>query len=163
MTTTGNSNTTTTGDCGIIEITGNLFDAPIDCSLAHCVAEDMRMGRGIAYMFRIQYNNVNKLLEQRKRTGEVAVLQIENDRYVYYLVTKDKSYNRPTLSALESSLTAMRKHAEKHTVKKIAMPRIGCGLDRLMWQSVKPLIQKVFAGSEIEIIVYNLQTDRHIK
>lgn len=34
------------------EVDGDLFDAPKECSLAHCVATDMRMGSGIAVNFR---------------------------------------------------------------------------------------------------------------
>ena len=34
------------------EIDGDLFTAPTECSLAHCVATDMRMGSGIAVSFR---------------------------------------------------------------------------------------------------------------
>jgi hypothetical protein len=34
------------------EVTGDLFEAPKEFSLAHCVASDMRMGSGIAVNFR---------------------------------------------------------------------------------------------------------------
>jgi hypothetical protein len=34
------------------EVFGDLFDAPKEWSLAHCVATDMRMGSGIAVSFR---------------------------------------------------------------------------------------------------------------
>lgn len=36
----------------IREIDGDLFGAPKDESLAHCVAADMRLGAGIAVKFR---------------------------------------------------------------------------------------------------------------
>ena len=41
--------------------------------------------------------------------GGVAVLK-RNDRFVYYLVTKEKYWNKPTLQALESSVKQMLKH-----------------------------------------------------
>lgn len=34
------------------EIEGDLFSAPENYSLAHCVSEDMRMGAGIATIFK---------------------------------------------------------------------------------------------------------------
>jgi len=36
----------------VTEVDGDLFTAPKECSLAHCVATDMRMGSGIAVSFR---------------------------------------------------------------------------------------------------------------
>jgi hypothetical protein len=41
------------------EVDGDLFEAPKEYSLAHCVAADMRMGSGIAVSFRYQntFNN----------------------------------------------------------------------------------------------------------
>lgn len=35
----------------------------------------------------------------------------------------------------------------------IAMPKIGCGLDKLEWSKVKAIIEEVFAGTDIEILI----------
>lgn len=40
-------------------------------------------------------------------------------------------------------------------VHKLAIPRIGCGLDGLEWDKVKDQLNEVFAGESIEIVVYN--------
>lgn len=41
-------------------------------------------------------------------------------------------------------------------VNKIAMPKIGCGLDKQNWSDIKPLIEKVFGDTDIEIVVCSL-------
>lgn len=41
-------------------------------------------------------------------------------------------------------------------VGKLAMPKIGCGLDRLNWDDVSYLIQDIFKDIDIEIRVYYL-------
>uniref|UniRef100_A0A3B3X625 Macro domain-containing protein n=1 Tax=Poecilia mexicana TaxID=48701 RepID=A0A3B3X625_9TELE len=38
--------------CKIKYVTGDLFSAPNQESLAHCVSEDLRMGKGIAVLFK---------------------------------------------------------------------------------------------------------------
>ena len=38
-------------------------------------------------------------------------------------------------------------------IDRIAMPRIGCGLDRLKWPLVRALIKDVFRDEDIEILV----------
>ena len=40
---------------------------------------------------------------------------------------------------------------------KIAMPQIGCGLDRLKWKDVSDVIKDVFADTDIEILVCKLK------
>lgn len=78
------------------------------------------------------------------------------DRYIYYLVTKEKSGKGffPTYESLELSLEAMRKHMIANEVKELAMPQIGCGIDGLKWNEVEERIRKVFSESDIEITVY---------
>ena len=38
-------------------------------------------------------------------------------------------------------------------IKKLVMPKIGCGLDRLSWDKVEPMIQEIFKDLDIEIVV----------
>lgn len=78
------------------------------------------------------------------------------DRFIYYLVTKDKSGNGlyPTYEALELSLKAMHDHMIANNVKELAMPQIGCGIDGLKWNEVEEKIRKVFDQTDIEITVY---------
>ena len=40
-------------------------------------------------------------------------------------------------------------------VTKLAIPRIGCGLDGLVWNKVLDLIREIFVEDDVEITVYN--------
>lgn len=44
---------------------------------------------------------------------------------------------------------------KQNDVKKLAVPRIGCGLDGLQWDKVKDQLNEVFNGEPIEIVVWN--------
>ncbi len=51
----------------------------------------------------------------------------------------------------------MRDHALKNKVERICMPKIGCGLDGLQWESgVRPIICSVFGKSNIRVDIYSL-------
>ena len=50
------------------EVRGDLFQCPSSASLAHCVSEDMAMGKGIAKIFKNQFGGVKELKEQGKVT-----------------------------------------------------------------------------------------------
>ncbi|XP_026462375.1 uncharacterized protein LOC113364119 [Ctenocephalides felis] len=130
----------------------DLFTVSEDYSLCHCVAEDFTMGAGIAVLFRDKFGQVAELLQQRPKTGGFAYLKDKN-RFIYYLVTKQRSTGKPRIEDLESSLTQMRDHMLENNVTKLAMPKIGCGLDRLQWHDVSRLIRKIFHNDSLDILV----------
>ena len=47
----------------------------------------------------------------------------------------------------------MKHICKTHNIKKIAMPLIGCGLDRLEWYKVSEIIKRLFSNTDIEILV----------
>ena len=80
-------------------------------------------------------------------------------KFIYNLVTKSRYFDKPTYENLWQSLQAMKEHAVKNQVKNIAMPKIGCGLDMLEWNTVSNLIMNVFLDTPINIDVYLLESD----
>jgi len=141
------------------EVAGDLFSAPADFALAHCVAQDFRMGSGIAVKFKEEFKGVGELLDQNVIVGGCAHLQ-RNNRYIFYLVTKEVSIGKPTYDTLRASLRTMRSKCLRFGVKKLAMPRIGCGLDKLDWSRVKSSINEIFNDTGIEIQVYEFNVER---
>ena len=137
------------------EVQGDLFTCPDSSSLAHCISEDVRMGKGIATVFKKKFGRVAEIRSQRQRPGGVAVLKCEN-RFVYYLVTKQKYFHKPTYETLKSSVKAMRDHCIENAVKELCMPRIGCGLDKLEWNRVRTILEKEFSETSVRITVYSL-------
>lgn len=91
------------------EIEGDLFSSPKTYSLAHCVAADLKMGAGIAVAFRDKFGQVNKLKEQGIKAGGVAILK-DDSRFIYYLISKNDTYKKPTYQDLFLSLHAMKNH-----------------------------------------------------
>lgn len=72
---------------------------------------------------------------------------------VFNLITKARSNGKPTMKSLVSALWKMKVLAVGQGVTRIAMPRIGCGLDRLNWPEVKLALQDVFGKTDIELLV----------
>ena len=135
---------------------GDLFSCPEDESLAHCVSADLKMSKGIAVIFKDRFKGVRELEKQQPKIGNCVSLK-RDLRFVYYLVTKERYFHKPTYNTLERSLIAMREHSVINGVSKISMPKIGSGLDRLDWKQVKEMIEKVFKNTNIRITVYILR------
>lgn len=58
------------------------------------------------------FGQIQALKNQNVQPGGVAVLK-DNDRYIYYMVTKMNAYNKPTYQNMFMSLTAMKDHMVK--------------------------------------------------
>jgi len=132
---------------------------PVDFALAHCVAQDFQRGSGIAGKFKEEFKGVGELLDQNVTVGGCAHLQ-RNNRYIFYLVTKEVSNGKPTYDTLRASLRTMKLKCLKLGVKKLAIPRIGCGLDKLDWSRVRSSIIEIFQDTGIEIHVYEFNVER---
>ncbi|XP_075161104.1 terminal ADP-ribose protein glycohydrolase 2 [Haematobia irritans] len=140
----------TTPKCRFVEQRGPSVKSSENCSVVHTISADFAMCSGIGLQFNCKNNRVTEQLRQDKHTGNVAVLKDQN-RYVYNLVTKERSHERGTYVALFYALIATRDHMRKHNVTKLAIPRLGCGIDRLDWFRVKDMLEMVFAEDDVEI------------
>lgn len=149
----------------IKEVKRDLFTMPTDYALAHCISADFALGAGIAKQFQTKYNVKQYLYEiydesfiprwdktQDRFRGGCIMTSISNIR-IFNIVTKRNYWLKPTLLYIENALEWMKELCECNNVNKVAMPKIGCGLDRKQWSDVKPLIEKVFADTDIEIVV----------
>ncbi|KAH8370622.1 hypothetical protein KR093_004348 [Drosophila rubida] len=139
--------------CQITEAKGNLFSAPENFALVHSVSADFAMCAGINLQFRCKFGHVDDLKKQQKHTGNVAVLE-QGGRFIYNLVTKERAHEKCTYTALYYALLAMREHMRENGVSKLAIPRLGCGIDRLDWLRVRSLLELVFVSDSVDIIAF---------
>ena len=132
----------------------DLFDVDTyEYAIAHCISSDCKMGAGIAVPIkkRFKLNGLDKIYPPEKRKHPTCIYH----NGVFNLITKRKYSSKPTLHSLRISLLIMKKLAQENGVNKIAMPRIGCGLDGLVWPEVKKVIEECFFETDIEILVCN--------
>lgn len=118
--------------------------------------DEMIVRQDFYLLSRDLFGGMTELKNQNARVGGVAVLSRE-ERFVYYLITKEHYYDKPTYQTLHQSLEAMRDHIMLNDVKVLAMPKIGCGLDGLQWPKVKDLIVEVFQHCELQINVWTFR------
>ncbi len=135
----------------VTEKEGDLFELPDDYALAHCISADARMGKGIAAEFVRRFG-----LESLKAKAAETPLEIGacyREGRVMNLVTKAKFSGKPTYDSLTRAVRSLRETCEDGGVRRLGMPRIGSGLDRLRWDKVREIVQKEFADTDIEIVV----------
>lgn len=133
----------------------DLFTMPQGYYLAHCISADFALGAGIAKTFDNVYNMRYKLFRTYDnyvyRGGDA--LPIDN---VFNLVTKAKCFQKPNYESLREALEMMKEQIEFLSITKLAMPWIGCGLDRLQQDKVYDMICEVFEDMNIDIVICEL-------
>jgi hypothetical protein len=138
----------------------DLFSVPHGYYLAHCISADYALGAGVAKQIEERYG-MKEMLKRSLVGSFVDGLELWDDlgpcciarANVLNLITKKRCFHKPTLDDLKEALIDMRACCQERAIQKIAMPRIGCGLDRLNWDDVRPMIEEIFADTDIEIIV----------
>lgn len=136
----------------------DLFSVPNDYYLAHCISADFGMGKGIVVEFNKRFDMKRKMqskypdyINEWHSKGYKGDCILE-DR-VLNLITKERYFHKPSYNSLQIALESMYDICIEEGIKKIAMPIIGCGLDRLQWDKVSQIIQEVFDDTEVEILV----------
>jgi hypothetical protein len=133
----------------------DLFTVPQGYYLAHCISADFALGAGIAKIFDEVYNMRFKLFREYDDYGYEGgdALLIDN---VFNLVTKPKCYHKPRYEAVREALETMKDIMVMNATTKLAMPKIGCGLDKLDWNEVYEIICDVFKDMDVEILICEL-------
>lgn len=140
---------------------GDLFNST-DEALAHCVSRDFAMGAGIAKEFRKRFGKVDFLKSQQCNVGEVAYMDSWNKKAktvqtLFYLVTKEKFYQKPTIRTLGKALRRLRYLISDMGITTLSMPMISSGLDQMSWPLVLQEIETAFYGSNVKITIWHLK------
>jgi len=140
---------------------GDLFNST-DEALAHCVSKDLAMGAGIAKQFKKRFGKVDFLMQQQCKVGEVAYMDSWNKKAktvqtLFYMVTKEKYYQKPTIRTLGAALRRLRAIVSDMGIKTLSMPMISSGLDQMSWPLVLQEIETAFYGSEVKITIWYLK------
>lgn len=139
----------------ITEVNGNLFSMEgFGVHYVQCISADFSMNQGIAVQFNRRKDMKNKIKALRGDHNDKAIdcILIED---TFNLVTKKFRYNKPSYETIGQALEMMKEICLEQGITKIAMPKIGCGLDKLNWKHVEKKLKKVFRSTDIEFFVFD--------
>lgn len=140
----------------LIEEQGDLFELDSKYVLIHCISQDCEMGAGIATEFKRRFGMKEYLLETIQQVPKYypcSILYPFKKQKVINMVTKAKYWHKPNYDTFEKALDEAVKICIEYNFKYLAMPKIGCGLDRLQWDKVKKIIEDKFKDLDVEIVV----------
>lgn len=132
--------------CDILELDDSIWHK------VQCISADLAMGKGLAKDMNEKYNIREKILtkyEHEEREFPDCLL-VDN---IFNLVTKVEYSQKPQYSTMIGALQKLDRMVVEGSVRNIAMPLIGCGLDSLEWKMVKKIIFRIFEYTECTILV----------
>lgn len=136
----------------------DLFTAPQGYYLAHCISGDCSLGAGVAKQMDIAFDLKAKL-QRESSTGWLQTGKCYLIATVFSLVDKETRRDSADYGYLEDALYDMKEIALAKGIKKIAIPKLGCGMDKLDWAEVYDYIVQVFADTDIEFLICVLSED----
>lgn len=131
--------------------------------LAHCISADFGMFGGIVVGFNERWDMKSRLIKNygnvlnkfRTCGGFVIPEEVIDSKVtiVYNMITKPVVNSLPTYENLTQSLLLLREDMKNKKLTRLAIPKIGCGIDGLEWNNVSEIIKWVFQNTDIEILV----------
>lgn len=142
----------------VILTAGNLFDAKVDCLVnpVNCVGV---MGAGLAKQFAVRWPDM--LADYRSacrngscQVGRVHLWRAPDGLRVAQLPTKIHWRDPSHLDYIKTGLDSLAEELQRHDIRSVAMPALGCGLGGLPWEPVKNLIMNQFGASRIRVLLF---------
>jgi O-acetyl-ADP-ribose deacetylase (regulator of RNase III) len=144
------------------EVEGDLFDPAWDFdAIGHGVNLDGVMGSGIAPFFRKKSEAMYQVyrdtcLKGEMLPGDVMAWEFAENarpRWVYNMATQVKQGPNASYVLIALAAHNVWTHAIENDVRKIGLPRIGCGIGGLEWERVTYILESTFGPSEnIEVV-----------
>ena len=127
-------------------VRGDIFDRSVQAVVnpVNCVGV---MGRGLALQFRHRYPEAflayrNACAQSLVRPGRMFMFDTrgDNPRWIVHFPTKRHWRDRSVVGDIEAGLRNLAATVERHGIRSIAVPAVGCGLGGLQWRAVRPLV-----------------------
>ncbi len=112
------------------------------------------MGKGIALLFKEQFEENFKLYQIACKKGEVKVGKmfitetntLSNPKFIINFPTKEHWKGKSTYEFIRIGLVDLVEQIQKLGITEIAIPPLGCGNGGLDWKIVRPMIEKAMAS-----------------
>lgn len=113
----------------------------------HCRSKSLSMGRPVLY--KRETSIVNQLADEPQK------LRNENSEKWFLLFPTKKHWKEDSdIKGIERGLEWLVKNQSKNKIKSLAIPALGCGLGRLDWREVGPILCKYVNRLDIPVEVY---------
>ncbi|XP_072397446.1 ADP-ribose glycohydrolase OARD1-like [Diabrotica undecimpunctata] len=134
------------------EVQQDVFSVPENVSLAHCVAQDLEMTKGISSVFNKKFGHLDELKNQQPKVGRILRLEY-GPRALVYMVTRKSYTDRTSYEDIWRALTNLKQIVCNYDIKHLAIPKIGHALENLDWKIVRSMLEVILQKTGVRIPV----------
>ena len=142
-------------------INGDMFSSKMQ-TLTITVNLQGTMGKGLALLAKQKFPDVNEVYQEACRTKAVKAgrpyLYKREDlvahKWFLLFATKRHWRSNSRLEDIESGLDWVKSNFENQGIQSLAMPALGCGLGRLDWKDVGPVMCRYLHKMGIPVAIY---------
>ena len=149
---------------GISLKTGDITLASEDCIISAANTVGV-MGKGVAKAIKNRFPwcyppYKNACANNKFEPGEIFVVKLEdlepNTPVIIHAATKKHWRHKSKIEWVKSCFKNLRNYAEENQCGSMAIPKLGCGLGGLDWESVEEEMNSIFYGLDCEIVIYSM-------
>lgn len=138
-------------------VTTSLFDSPAQ-TLVNTVNTVGVMGKGIAAEFKRRYPDMFARYQTFCTNGEFDIgklyLYRTSNKWVLNFPTKRNWRNPSKLEYIEAGLLKFAETYFHRGITSISFPQLGCGNGGLLWEQVRPLMDRILRDVPIPIYIH---------
>lgn len=134
----------------------DLLSVPQGYYLAHNISADLSLKGKVAKQIDETFN-LKPFLEKELFEDCVGYCILTGN--VFNLITKENRHYPVDLEDFRGAVKTMASLCDEFGIRKIAMPKLGTGGDRLDWDDVLPIIKEAFRDLNVEILICVLSED----
>lgn len=148
----------------IKEVYGDLFDIAKNhnCdAIAHGCNVDGLMGAGVAKLFRekfpVNYDYYKDICAAAKENNAEIVgsyfgfMDINTGSAIYNMFTQDRPGRYAQLKWVQESFMELCNLDNSTRPKRLAIPKIGCGIGGLEWEDVKMVLEHIKSDTQLVV------------
>lgn len=115
----------------------------------HEVCQNGKLKMGKPYLFKREYSADIELAD------EPSTLRTANSQtWFLFFATKRHWRDDADIRGIEEGLQWLCENYQKEGIKELALPALGCGLGRLEWKNVGPLLCRYLSRLKIPVSIY---------
>ena len=112
-----------------------------------CRKKTLIMGR--PYLYKRE-----AFLDRQLADDPVSLPDINTNKWFLLFPTKSHWREKSDIAGIEQGLVWVRDNYKNLGMKSLAMPALGCGLGKLKWSDVGPLMSKYLSRLDISVAIY---------
>jgi len=112
-----------------------------------CRRKVLRMGRPCLYKREVP-------LDQQLAAGPSLLPDLNSNKWFLLFPTKRHWRERSDIHGIEQGLQWIRDNYQSEGIQSLALPALGCGLGRLDWRDVGPLMCSYLSDLAIQVAIY---------